>query len=208
MDARTLTVPVFPLPNVVFMPHSLLPLHIFEPRYKQMFSDALAGDGHIGVVQLKPGWEKDYYGDPAVYRVLGVGTIRTSERWPDGRYDVVLEGTARGRIVSEARRGDYRVAEVELLPDLLGEDLRAEIDALHSQFLPSFRRIAAHDDIAQSGLRPRSWDDPGPGIVADVLAAKFIQNAYDLQSILSETDVLRRLQLVRVHLRAVLNGLA
>ena len=128
-----------------------------------MFSDALAGDGNIGVVQLKPGGEKDYYGNPAVYRVLGVGTIRASERWPDGRYDVVLEGTARGRIVSESQRGDYRVAEVELLPDQLGEDSRAEIDALHSLFLPSFRRIASHDDIAQSGLRPRSWDDPGPG---------------------------------------------
>jgi hypothetical protein len=208
MQPPTLTVPVFPLPNVVFMPHSMLPLHIFEPRYKQMFGDALSGDSHIGVVQLKPGWEKDYYGSPAVYRMLGVGIIVHSKRWTDGRYDVVLEGTARGRIVTESQRGDYRVAEVELLEDVLRAETRGEIDALHSLLLPAFRRVTDHDEAAKEGFRPGSWSDPGPGTVADVLAAKFMQNAYDLQSILSETDVLRRLQLVRVHLRAVLNGLA
>jgi hypothetical protein len=208
MKPRTLTVPIFPLPNVVFMPHTVLPLHIFEPRYKQMFADALAGDRRIAVVQLKPGWEKDYYGSPAVYRILGVGQIMGSERWPDGRYDVALEGLGRGRMVSESQHGDYRVAEVEMLPDLVKPEAAGEVAALRAQFLPAFERIAAQDESARMGFRPRSWENPEPGVVADVLAAKFIQSAYDLQSILGEADVLRRLQLVRVHLRAVLNGQA
>ncbi|MGH7405380.1 MAG: LON peptidase substrate-binding domain-containing protein, partial [Candidatus Methylomirabilales bacterium] len=78
-------IPIFPLPNVVFFPHTLLPLHIFEPRYRQMLADCLTGERWLAVVLLRPGWEAEYYGRPAVYAVAGAGEIVASERLPDGR---------------------------------------------------------------------------------------------------------------------------
>jgi Lon protease-like protein len=77
--------PIFPLPNVVFFPHTLLPLHIFEPRYRKMLADCLAGERRLAVVLLRPGWEADYYGRPAVHSVAGAGEIIQSEMLPNGR---------------------------------------------------------------------------------------------------------------------------
>ncbi|HXX93988.1 MAG TPA: LON peptidase substrate-binding domain-containing protein, partial [Planctomycetota bacterium] len=72
--------PLFPLPNVVLFPHAFLPLHIFEPRYRSMTRGALEGERLIGMALLKPGWEGDYYGNPDVHEVIGVGKIIEEER--------------------------------------------------------------------------------------------------------------------------------
>src|SRR5947199_2955847 len=114
-------VPLFPLPNVVLFPRAVLPLHIFEERYKQMTHDALRGKRQIAMALLRPGWEKNYYGAPAVEPVVCVGTILSHERLPDGKYNFLLQGTHRARVVSELPRDDdrlYRVAEVEVLDEL------------------------------------------------------------------------------------------
>src|SRR5687768_12707370 len=100
MTAHSVTIPIFPLPDLVFFPGTLLPLHIFEPRYKRMISDLLADGRLLGVVQLRPGWDKDYYGNPAVYKVMGVGELVEHRRHADGRYDILLEGKFRGLIRS------------------------------------------------------------------------------------------------------------
>ena len=93
--------PLFPLPNVVLFPNVFLPLHIFEPRYREMVADALAGDRLIGMVLLRPGWEHDYEGRPPVYPIGCSGVITHVERLPDGRYNIVLRGLERFRIVEE-----------------------------------------------------------------------------------------------------------
>ena len=77
--------PLFPLPNVVLFPSVFLPLHIFEPRYREMVADALASDRMIGMVLLRPGWERDYEGRPPVYPIGCTGVITHVERQPDGR---------------------------------------------------------------------------------------------------------------------------
>ena len=77
--------PLFPLPNVVLFPNVFLPLHIFEPRYREMVADALADDRMIGMVLLRPGWEHDYEGRPPIYPVGTSGLITNVERLPDGR---------------------------------------------------------------------------------------------------------------------------
>ena len=93
--------PLFPLPNVVLFPNVFLPLHIFEPRYREMVADALAGDRMIGMVLLRPGWEHDYDGRPPVYPIGCSGVITHVERLPDGRYNIVLRGLERFRILEE-----------------------------------------------------------------------------------------------------------
>src|SRR4051794_30821611 len=95
------TIPIFPLPNVVLFPNVFLPLHIFEPRYRAMVADALAGDRIIGMTLLQPGFEGDYEGRPPVYAIGCAGLITHSEVLPDGRYNIVLRGLERFRIVDE-----------------------------------------------------------------------------------------------------------
>jgi uncharacterized protein len=94
-------VPIFPLPNVVLFPNVFLPLHIFEPRYRQMTADALAGDRIIGMVMLRPGHEADYEGAPPVYPIGCSGLITHSEKLDDGRYNLVLRGLEKFSIQSE-----------------------------------------------------------------------------------------------------------
>lgn len=106
------TIPLFPLPNVVLFPQAALPLHIFEPRYRVMVADALASDRIIGMVLLKPGWEHNYEACPPVYPIGCAGLITHAEPLADGRYNIVLRGLERFRIVAEDHSGPYRLAQV------------------------------------------------------------------------------------------------
>jgi uncharacterized protein len=107
--------PLFPLPNVVLFPNVFLPLHIFEPRYREMVADALKNDRMIGMVLLQPGWDRDYEGRPAIYPVGCSGLLTHNERLPDGCYNIVLRGLERFRIVEEDHALSYRRAVIEPL---------------------------------------------------------------------------------------------
>jgi len=109
--------PLFPLPNVVLFPNVFLPLHIFEPRYREMVSDALTGDRLIGMVLLKPGWERDYEGRPPIYPIGCSGLMTHVERLPDGRYNIVLRGVERFRVVEEDHTRSYRRAVIEQIAE-------------------------------------------------------------------------------------------
>jgi Lon protease-like protein len=121
------TIPIFPLPNVVLFPNVFLPLHIFEPRYRQMVDAALGGDRIIGMVLLRPGWEGDYEGRPAVYPVGCAGLITHAERLPDGRFNIVLRGMEKFRIASEDAGEAYRIANVVAVSEPPAESVRAEM---------------------------------------------------------------------------------
>jgi Lon protease-like protein len=121
------SIPLFPLPNVVLFPSVFLPLHIFEPRYRRMVADALEGDRIIGMVLLRPGWESDYEGRPPVYPIGCAGLITHAEPRPDGRYNIVLRGLQKFRILEEEQGRPYRVAQVETLMEDLSDGERASI---------------------------------------------------------------------------------
>ena len=111
------TIPIFPLQDVMLFPNSTRPLHIFEPRYRAMVADALEGDGIIGMVLLEPGHEAEYEGRPPIYAIGCAGVIVASEELPDGRYNIILEGLAKFRILSEDASRPYRIAAIEVLPE-------------------------------------------------------------------------------------------
>ncbi len=119
------TLPLFPLPNVVLFPGVYLPLHVFEPRYRTMAQDALDGDRLIGMVLLKPGFESDYDGRPPIYAVGCSGLITHHERLDDGRFNIVLQGLDRFRVLAEDSSRLYRVAEVERLAEPAVDDTLA-----------------------------------------------------------------------------------
>src|SRR5437762_2995796 len=116
---------MFPLPNLVFFPQVMQPLHIFEPRYRQMIADALAGDRLIALVLPRPGWEADYAGNPAIHSVACLGKIVADQKMDDGRFNILLRGLGRIQIEHEIPHGKlYRKAKVELLVEVPVGDKR------------------------------------------------------------------------------------
>src|SRR5689334_20327607 len=97
-------IPLFPLPEVVLFPNVERPLVIYEPRYREMVADALKGDRTIGMVRLRPGFEKDYEGRPPIDAIGCAGVIQGSEQLPDGRYIILLRGVSTFRVLGEDQR--------------------------------------------------------------------------------------------------------
>jgi uncharacterized protein len=107
--------PLFPLPDVVLLPGTLLPLHVFEPRYRAMVADALEGDRTIGMTMLMPGSDPSAPAPP-IHPIGTAGEIVEAENLPDGRYNIILEARFRFRVLGEDPPAPYRVARVDELP--------------------------------------------------------------------------------------------
>jgi uncharacterized protein len=139
------SLPIFPLPTVVLFPNVFLPLHIFEPRYRQMVADALAGDRIIGMVLLQPGYDDDYDGAPPIYTTGCSGLITHVENLPDGKYNLVLRGLEKFTIQNEetpAAGRMYRSALITPVDDSLRagdrDQLRLERTRLQQLLTPLF----------------------------------------------------------------------
>ena len=112
------SIPLFPLPGTVFIPYTLLPLHVFEPRYRDLVDDAMRASGYLAVPRLRPGWERRYDGAPPVFDTAGFGKIVQYEPLPDGRANIVIMGMGRMRIRRELKPENlYRTAEGSLMSD-------------------------------------------------------------------------------------------
>jgi len=148
--------PVFPLPDVVFFPNTRLPLHIFERRYREMVSDALDGNRLIGMVLLRPGWEKDYYGAPPIHSFGTVGEIERVEHLEDGRFNLVLNGLVRYRVEELVSDSPYRVARVRAVPEVPELDetkvIRGTLVRLSRRLLASMPTDTAIPELATASL--------------------------------------------------------
>jgi len=110
--------PLFPLPNLVFFPNTRLPLHVFEPRYRQLVKDVIEADSRFGIVLLRTGWEEDYFGAPAVHPYGTMGTIEQAVSLDDGKFNILVRGDVRFQILGEVSRVPYRTARVVAQPQL------------------------------------------------------------------------------------------
>ena len=109
--------PVFPLANVVFFPHTNLNLHIFEPRYKEMVADLLTGDRWLAVALIDDEQESEDVSAPAFHPVAGAGRIGRYTKLPDGRFNIVVEGLERVVLSEVASERAYRMVEATPLPE-------------------------------------------------------------------------------------------
>ena len=123
------TIPIFPLEDVMLFPEMSVPLHIYEPRYKAMIADALKGNRVIGMVLLRPGYEKDYDRSPSVFQVGCAGVINEVEELPNGEYNIVLGALTKYRITREEASKPYRVAHVTAVADTTSETDKAALGA-------------------------------------------------------------------------------
>jgi uncharacterized protein len=165
--------PLFPLPNVVLFPNVFLPLHIFEARYREMVADAIRSDRMIGMVLLRPGWERDYEGRPPVYRVGCSGVITHFEKLPDGRSNMVLRGLDRFQIVEEDHERSYRRAVIEPLPERppTADDravIRRQRSRLETLLSPAAEKAAAAAEAkTPSGGASKASDSTMPASMSD-----------------------------------------
>jgi Lon protease-like protein len=184
------TIPIFPLPNVVLFPDVFLPLHIFEERYRQMVSDALTGERMIGMVLLQPGYDDDHDGGPPVYNVGCAGLITHVERLNDGRFNIVLRGLERFKVVGEEERSPsvlYRRAYVAPLAETNGAEppelLKSERQKLEGLLAPLFSGT-----LAARGLPQQMPDDELVNALAQYLELEPIEK----QALLERDGALAR----------------
>jgi hypothetical protein len=207
--SAVIRIPIFPLPDVVLFPHTLLPLHIFEPRYREMVRDCVAGDKRLGMALLRPGWEQGYYGRPPVHPIAGAGEIIQHEELPDGRFNILLRGTMRIGITAELPEGKpYRVARARPLPDRYPDGnpklLAERIDRLKVFYL----RVLSEVQKGQAEVAKIFSGVKDPGIIVDRIAGAAIADAETRQQALEAIDVAARLGIVQDHLVSVLAHLS
>lgn len=186
-----LVVPIFPLPEVTFFPHTMLPLHVFEARYRALVTDALGRDRRLVVVQLRPGWQDDYAGRPPVAPVAGVGEIVGCERLATGRYNIALKGLARVRIVRELPADTlYRLVEGVELDDVEpSEDVSGTVARIRA----SCERLLRVLDRPETLLADVLGTDPSPAVLGDRVASAILPDPALRQELLETVDVARRL---------------
>jgi Lon protease-like protein len=178
-------IPLFPLPEVSLFPGVSRPFVIFEPRYREMIADALEGSRIIGMVALRPGFEKDYEGRPPIYDVGCAGQIQQYEKLPDGRYLILLRGVMTFRVASEDQRKSYRIAHVEAVPDVLNTEELGQLSTLRER-LTQLLYVAL----------PLGAEPPDPDLddaeFVNVTAQNLRMSEADRQALLEQSSVLAR----------------
>lgn len=185
---RIESVPLFPLPNVVLLPRAVLPLHIFEERYRRMTADVLEGDRRIAMALLRPGWHANYHARPEIEPVVCVGQILSHERLSDGRYNFLLQGVCRARILREVESRPYRRADLEVIRRANAYEI--DLDPFRAKLAELFARphVAATAPGRQACkllASPACTAD-----IVDVLAFQWIEDVRARQDLLSEPDAI------------------
>jgi Lon protease-like protein len=185
--------PIFPLPNCVLLPGGLLPLHVFEPRYRDLTRDCLSGKQLMAIARLRPGYEQTYYGRPPVYERCGVGRIICSEELPDGRFALLLRGIARVEIAREIPcERAYRLVEARLVPDAMSNFEEAR--DCHRKLIQLCDRLAEVIEHGGPQLRDLVRSSDEPGRCADAVAAALVMDADARQELIEACDPMVRLQ--------------
>ena len=191
-------IPLFPLATVVFFPNTLLPLHVFEPRYRQMVKDIIDGERIIGMVLLKPGWEKSYEGNPEIYSVVGMGRIVNSEPLDDGRFNIVLYGLKRVKIIDIVKDIPYRLARVEILEDVHGTNENIYRERIVELILRWNGIIGKEHESHLINIDTRL---PLENLI-DAIASTSVSNVFEKQELLEEINVQKRAENILTHLEA------
>ncbi len=199
---------LFPLPNVVLFPGGLLPLHIFELRYRQMVADAIAADRLITMVLLRPGFEAEYDGSPAIHDVGCVGRIIDHRLLADGRSNLVLQGLARVRIDFEPPTDRlYRSAHVTLLQDEYPPAGAASLGKQVAVLMDSMRAFLKLVGRSETEYAVPLEDALDAGRLCDAAAQCLGLEVAVKQSLLGELRVARRLDTLMAWMQALLKAI-
>jgi Lon protease-like protein len=198
-------VPVMPLPSAVLFPHALLPLHIFEPRYQEMLELALNEHRMFCVALVKPE-RVQWKSTSDFFHTAGVGLIRACVGRGDGTSDLILQGLRRVHFSTFEQSAPFPIARIEPIesratPSVETDALGAKVLELYSRLKESGRQLPAKVDEYLSRLGDTE-------MLADLMAATFINDSLRRQKVLEEVAVNQRLRLVIQYLREEIGGAA
>jgi Lon protease-like protein len=201
-------IPLFPLPNCVLFPGAVQPLHLFEPRYRQLLIDTLKDQSAIALGLLKPGWEKDYYGSPPVYEILCAGSVIAHEKTADGNFNLLLHGVCRARMVRQQKAPPtmlYRTVTLEPLEETPPSPAH---EPLQRQVLRDMLAKTALKDLTITPSLDAYFHPSVPtGRLVDLLAFNLVQDIPSRQRLLEEIDTRKRADLLLQNLLALVRQL-
>lgn len=196
-------VPVFPLPQVVLFPGAILPLHIFEERYREMVADALASEPVIATGLLKSGFEPDYYTRRApIHLTLGVGRIVACEQVQGGNYNLLLRGMARARILEESQEHAYRCARVQVVESYVSAGEERNV-ALQRELREAVRNCRGLNDELRSQWRKLLVQQLDLSTLSDLIATGLPAEPELRQLLLDEPDAAVRTELLIEQLKVL-----
>jgi uncharacterized protein len=208
-DSRDFANPcrLFPLPNLVLFPHAFLPLHIFEPRYRQLTEDALATDRLVTMVQVAPAPQGSPWPEPLPIVEVGcLGRIVQHERLSDGRFILVVLGCKRVRLVrAHPSVTLYRIAEAEILDD---QESDQPLEPRRQQLLDLFRNVFEKRNRRDNDLAKRLNPAIPLGVLSDIIAHALGLPPGIKQELLSETRVDRRVETLRGLLQTIIDAIS
>ena len=194
--------PLFPLPNLVFFPETRLPLHVFEPRYRQLVTDVVASDKRFGIVLLRPGWEADYLGAPAIHAIGTLGEIEQAVPLDDGRFNILVRGQMRFRIVGEVSGDPYRTARVIAQP----QEARDASDAYAQRmWLAELAKQYLHYLPEQTGVP--EIETVGLEALANALIMSLNLDVEEKQRLLENDDLIARAETIGEDLQTRIESL-
>lgn len=196
------TAPLFPLPSVALFPHVTQPLHIFEPRYRELTADALAGERMIALATLRPGWETIYESKAApIHSVVCLGRITLDEKLPDGRYLLLLRGVCRARIVTEHETPlPYRTAALQIHHDVYPPQPAIDRDRRRRELLDAVRGLE-QDSVRMAAVLDSLDAELSLAALCDVLAFALQLPSAAAVELLAATNVDQRSDLLLDQLR-------
>jgi Lon protease-like protein len=184
---------LFPLPDLIMFPHVMQPLHIFEPRYRELLNEALDSDGLIAMCMLAPGWEADYEGRPPLLPHACLGKVVTHQRTENGEYNILLLGMRRIHIDCELpATKSFRQAEVTLLDDFCTEDNDGNRPALQAALTKQFQNFLPHGKSADAALKELLATEIPLGVLTDLVSFALPMELHQKRDLLGECDIDRR----------------
>ncbi len=191
-------VPVMPLPGVLLFPNALLPLHIFEPRFRAMLAHALDDDRMLCVALVRP--EREQWRTSAdFFPVSTVGLIRACVGRSDGTSDLILQGIRRVRFSDFEQESPFPIARIK--PLKTRTKLTVETDALAAKVLEFYVHLKESGRELPDKVDQYLSEMNDPEMLADLIASTFINDATRRQQLLEELDLNQRLRLLIQYLR-------
>jgi Lon protease-like protein len=200
-DSITLpdTAPVMPLPGASLFPHALLPLYIFEQRYRAMLAYALGDDRMFCVALLKP-QRSDWRSPRDFYNIATVGLIRACVEREDGTSNLILQGLQRVRLTAFSQDAPFPIARIEPIASV---DPESEVESygLGEKVLEIYSKLKRSGREFPEKVDRYLSDLGDPGMLADLMAATFVNDPFRRQQLLEECSVTERLRMVIQFLR-------
>jgi Lon protease-like protein len=191
-------IPIMPLPGALLFPHALLPLYIFEPRYRDMLEHALTHHRMFSVALVRPdrpAWKTS----ADFFHISTAGLVRVCVGRGDGTSNVILQGLRRVRFMSFVQEMPFPIARIEPLQSAVAGSI--ETDALGAKVLELYGRLKGSGRELPSKVDRYLSDLGDPEMLADLMAATFISDPLRRQQVLEELSVNQRLRLVIQYLR-------